>query len=180
MVKRLSGIFFVLLFLVISLCSCSKKIGIVSNDNTSEIPLDTFYGQIIERIFVREKFDEFWIDNTVTYARPGLEYSVKCSDGGYIQAVTVLVLNIDNLFFDEITYHDIEKIDVGLDEKKKASIDAVRYSAMPLTLLCNLQDEDAIDAILDAREKDVIENGWKISCKTSDEGILITIEYTDK
>jgi hypothetical protein len=87
-------------------------------------------------------------------------------------------------FFDEITYHDIEKIDVGLDEKKKASIDAVRYSAMPLTLLCNLQDEDAIDAILDAREKDVIENGWKISCKTSDEGnsshILITIEYTDK
>ncbi len=159
-------------------CSCSADNDTSDGEMTSPIALETFESEIIERISAQEHFDVFSIDNVTSYSRPGLEYSVKCSETGYIQSVSVIVTDADIQFIDEITYYNIEKPDKGLDAAKKASVDAIRYFAMPLTLLCDLGDTDAIDTALEARSKQITENGWELTLVKGEYTVEFNIVYT--
>lgn len=158
-------------------CSCGSDSDTEDSKITSPIALETFESEIIERISAREHFDVFSIDNVTSYSRPGLEYSAKCSETGYIQSVSVIVTDADIQFIDEITYYNIEKPDKGLDAAKKASVDAIRYFAMPLTLLCDLGDTDAIDTALEARSKQITENGWELTLVKGEYTVEFNIVY---
>lgn len=161
---------------LILFCSCSEENGAKS----SEISVESFKSSIIDRLSAGGKFDEWRSgNNIISYTRDDLEYGITASEKDLICSVSTVMKNTDAEYMKELTYYDIEKYDTSLPNEKKAGLDAVRYCAMALTCLCELQDEDAIDAALGAISAPVTENGWKISFEEQSQELYVvfTAEY---
>ncbi len=151
--------------------ACTQKPD--TDKKHSDILVSTFKTDIIDRISAQGTFDEWQTDNVTTYTRENLEYGITATEDGYIQSVLTILYNADAEYLKTLTYYDIEKYNDTLEPEKKAGIDAIRYCAMALTCLCGLQDEDAIDTALDARNKAVTENGWEITFEQQPQGLFV-------
>ncbi len=158
-------------------CSCISKEESADTAKTSPISIENFEGEILSRLSVKMPIESKNKEDGIVYSGTGLEYSVKTSSNNYIQSISVTVTDVDTEFFDEITFYNIEKTDNSLEAQKKAGVDAIRYFAMPLTLLCNLQDEDAIDTALSARTRELTESGWTLTLTKGNNSVSLDMVY---
>ena len=167
--KRILILLFTAIFIMPAFCSCSEK--------SSDIGADSFEKNIINRISAEKKFKKSNGDNSVTYTRENLEYALETSDDGYIKTLTVTVKGTDNEYLRKLNYNMVINPVADLTKQQLESIHAVRYSAMALTLICDLQDEDSIDSVLDARTREISEEGWKLSFDNGKDKIVFRAIY---
>jgi len=159
-------------------CSSCSSPDKKEEAKVSHIPLEVFEQEVINKLY--DKLGEFEVTETegqVIYSAANLRYTVEISPDKYVKSVSAITESVDAEFVMKVTPYDLEKMDSMLSPEKTESINAVRYGAMPLPCFCGLRGWDALDVALDARSREVKENGWKVTYSAEGSSARYDIVY---